>query len=90
MKRREFLPGSGFLSRRDMTLAVESDVKPISSFLSEFRTNHYHLTYCIAFFYSTIAKIQFLPYIIALNPLLAYLNNIGEHDPVSSGVERHE
>ena len=32
MKRREFLPGSGFLSRRDMTLAVESDVKPISTF----------------------------------------------------------
>ena len=30
VKRREFLPGSGFLSRRDMTLAVESDVKPHS------------------------------------------------------------
>ena len=29
-KRREFLPGSGFLSRRDMNLAVESDVKPHS------------------------------------------------------------
>ena len=32
VKSREFLPGSGFLSRRDMTLAVESDVKP-NSFL---------------------------------------------------------
>ena len=33
--RREFLPSSGFLSRRDMTFAVESDVKPqiLSSFL---------------------------------------------------------
>ena len=29
---REFLSSSGFLSRRDMTLAVESDVKP-NSFL---------------------------------------------------------
>ena len=27
VKSREFLPGSGFLSRRDMTEAVESDVK---------------------------------------------------------------
>ena len=27
VKRREFLPCSGFLSRRDMTKAVESDVK---------------------------------------------------------------
>ena len=27
VKRKEFLSGSGFLSRRDMTLAVESDVK---------------------------------------------------------------
>ena len=26
VKRREFLPGSGFLSRRDMTYVVESDV----------------------------------------------------------------
>ena len=32
VKRREFLPGSGFLSCCDMTLAVESDVKP-NSFL---------------------------------------------------------
>ena len=32
VKSREFLPGSGFLSRRDMTYAVESDVKP-NSFL---------------------------------------------------------
>ena len=32
VKSREFLPGSGFLSRRDMSLAVESDVKP-NSFL---------------------------------------------------------
>ena len=30
VKRREFLPGSWFLPRRDMTLAVESDVKPHS------------------------------------------------------------
>ena len=28
VKRREFLPGLGILSRRDMTKAVESDVKP--------------------------------------------------------------
>ena len=28
VKRREFLPSSSYLSRRDMTLAVESDVKP--------------------------------------------------------------
>ena len=34
LKIREFLPGSGFLSRRDMTLAVESDVKP-NSFLQD-------------------------------------------------------
>ena len=34
-KSREFLPGSGFLSRRDMTYAVESDVKP-NSFLPSF------------------------------------------------------
>ena len=27
IKRREFLPGSRFISRRDMTLAVESEVK---------------------------------------------------------------
>ena len=27
IKRREFLPGSGFLSHRDMTLTVESDIK---------------------------------------------------------------
>ena len=32
VKSREFLPGCGFLSRRDMTLSVESDVKP-NSFL---------------------------------------------------------
>ena len=32
VKRREFLPGSGFLSRRDI-YAVESDVKPLHSFL---------------------------------------------------------
>ena len=32
VKSREFLPGSGFLSRRDMTAAVKSDVKP-NSFL---------------------------------------------------------
>ena len=32
VKSREFLPGSGFLSHRDMTLAVESDVIP-NSFL---------------------------------------------------------
>ena len=32
MKSREFLPGSGFLSRRDMTYDVESNVKP-NSFL---------------------------------------------------------
>ena len=30
LKRREILPSSGFLSRRDMTYAVESDVKPHS------------------------------------------------------------
>ena len=30
VKSREFPPGSGFLSRRDMTWAVESDVKPNS------------------------------------------------------------
>ena len=40
VKSREFLPGSGFLSRRDMTYAVESDAKPNSfkflpSFISE-------------------------------------------------------
>ena len=29
VKRREFLPGSGILSRRDMTQAVESEVKPL-------------------------------------------------------------
>ena len=33
VKKREFLPGSGVLSRHDMTLAVESDVKHIPSFL---------------------------------------------------------
>ena len=35
VKRRKFLPGSRFLSRRDMTymLAIESDVNPIPSFL---------------------------------------------------------
>ena len=32
VKSREFLHGSGFLSRHDMTLAVESNVKP-NSFL---------------------------------------------------------
>ena len=36
VKRREFLPASGLLSRRDMTKAVEGDVKPqiLPSFLS--------------------------------------------------------
>ena len=33
VKRREFLPGSVFLSGRDMNLAVESDVNPTPSFL---------------------------------------------------------
>ena len=33
---REFLPGFAFLSRRDMTSAVESDVKP-NSFLPSFQ-----------------------------------------------------
>ena len=36
MKRREFLPGSGFLSRRDMTFAVERNIKP-KSFLPSFK-----------------------------------------------------
>ena len=35
VKRREFLTGSGFLSRHDMTLVVESDVK-LHSFLPSF------------------------------------------------------
>ena len=35
VKSTEFLPGSGFLSRRDMILAVESDVKH-NSFLPSF------------------------------------------------------
>ena len=30
VKRKEFLPGSGFPSRRDITKGVESDVKPHS------------------------------------------------------------
>ena len=34
VKRREFLPGFRFLSCRDMTLAVESKVKPHSFLLS--------------------------------------------------------
>ena len=33
VKRRKFLSGSIFLPRRDMIKAVESDVKPIDSFL---------------------------------------------------------
>ena len=37
VKRREFRPGSGFLSRRDMTKAVESDVKT-NTFLPSFAT----------------------------------------------------
>ena len=36
--RREFLPGSAFLSRRDMTSAVESDVKPYSFLLQNLAT----------------------------------------------------
>ena len=40
VKSREFLPGSGFLSRRDMTSAVESDVKP-NSFLPSLNLNHH-------------------------------------------------
>ena len=46
VKRREFFPGSRFLSRRDMTLAVKSDVKP-NSFLRSFRifwTNYEHFS----------------------------------------------
>ena len=35
VKRRGFLSGSGFLSRRDMTLAVERDIKP-QTFLPSF------------------------------------------------------
>ena len=35
VKSRQYLPGSGFLSRRDMTEPVESDVKP-NSFLPSF------------------------------------------------------
>ena len=27
VKRKEFLPGSGFISHRDVTLAIESDLK---------------------------------------------------------------
>ena len=46
VKSREFLPGSGFLSRLDMTYAVESDVKP-NSFLPFFplilRSPYYRL-----------------------------------------------
>ena len=46
MKSREFLHGFGFLSRRDMTYAVESDVKT-NSFLPYFGyivpdCNHLH------------------------------------------------
>ena len=37
VKSREFLPGSGFLSRHDMTKAVESDVKPHSFLPSSFK-----------------------------------------------------
>ena len=33
MKRRKFLPGSRFLSRRDMTVAVERDINPHSFLL---------------------------------------------------------
>ena len=40
-KRREFITGSGFLTRRDMTLAVESDVKPHTFLLS--LTNVFYL-----------------------------------------------
>ena len=39
VKRREFLPGSGFLSRRDMIYAVKSDVKP-NSFLPSTVVKH--------------------------------------------------
>ena len=37
VKSREFIPGSGFLSRRDMTYAVERDVKS-NSFLPSFQS----------------------------------------------------
>ena len=36
VKRREFLPGSGFLFRRHMTLAFGSDIKP-QTFLPSFQ-----------------------------------------------------
>ena len=38
VKRRESVPGSGFLARRDMTKAVESDIKPLT-FLPLFQAN---------------------------------------------------
>ena len=38
VKRMEVLPGSGFLFRRDMTKAVESDIKPHSFLFSSGRT----------------------------------------------------
>ena len=42
VKRREFISGSGFLSCRDMNLAVESDGKS-HSFLPSFRATHNRL-----------------------------------------------
>ena len=41
IKRREFLPGSVFLSHRDITLAVESNVKTNTFPLSV--TSHYEI-----------------------------------------------
>ena len=41
VKRREFLRGSRFLSRRDMTKAVDSDVKP-NSFLPSLHVGTIH------------------------------------------------
>ena len=47
-KRTEFLPGSGYLSRRDMTLAVESDVKS-KTFLPSIKIYNFGQTGALTF-----------------------------------------